>query len=108
MLVNVACKDSIYRSRRNHREVRTGGPYDSHILSRITPQILFIDIERDFFSRANVVDEVAKPRPKIQCNSVRVDIALQVVTDRAPERILPMDLSLRKTVSINLCVYHEA
>src|SRR5437867_336385 len=102
MLIDVAGKDRIYRSRWNHREVRTGGHDDSDVLRRIAPQILCIDVERDFFSRANIVDEVAKPRAKIQCHPVRLYIALQIVADRAPERTLPLDLSLRKTVSVNL------
>ena len=83
VFVNIAGKDRIYRSGRNHREVRAGGPYDAHALIRIAPQICFIDVERDFLVRADVVDEVAESRTEIQGNPVRVYIALQVVADRA-------------------------
>src|SRR5215471_13103366 len=102
MLINVACKDRIYRTRRNHREVHTRGHDDAYLLIRIAPQVFCIHVEGDFLARANVVDKVAKPRPEVERHPIRLHIALQVVTDRAAEGTLPMQLSVRKAAPINL------
>src|SRR5713226_4972654 len=48
MLVNVAGKDRIYRSRRQHRKVRTRAHDDAYLLLRIAPQVLCIDVKGDF------------------------------------------------------------
>src|SRR5215813_3143754 len=106
MLINVACKDRIYRARRNHREVRTRGHDDAHLLICIAPQALCINVKGDFLARANVVDKVAKPRSEVQRHPIRLYIALQVVANRAPEGTLPMQLSVREAAPINLWFYH--